>query len=83
MTRQDFVDYLEQHGCETVRVDKQGYNVMRKIETKNISALPVTDPPLNATVCRICKTLDVETPKIAISAKGIIEEIHQKFNNGC
>ena len=82
MTRQDFIEYLEANDCETVRIANQGYNVMRNLKTRKMSGVPVTDPPLDATVCRICKTLDVPPPKDAAkAAQALIDHIHDKFNN--
>lgn len=81
MTREDFIEYLEQHGCEIVRIANQGYSVIRNIETRKMSGVPATNPPLPATVCRICKTLDVPTPDIANVAQAIIDEIHDQFNS--
>lgn len=78
MTRQDFIDYLQAHGCEIVRIANQGYYVMRR--GNEMSGVPVTDPPLAATACRICKTLGVPVPDAAIDAASTIEEIHNKFN---
>lgn len=82
MTRQDFIDYLEANDVETVRIANQGYNVMRNINTRKMSGVPVTDPPLDATVCRICKTLGVPPPEeSAKAAQALIDHIHQQFNN--
>ena len=80
MTRQDFIEYLEANGCEVVRIANAGYHVMRNVETRRMSGIPTTDPPLAATVCRICKTLDVPSPKVASAAQALIDEIHDKFN---
>jgi hypothetical protein len=80
MTREDFIDYLKAHGCEVVRHAHQGYAVMRNITTRKLSGVPSTDPPLEATVCRICKTLDVVVPDVANGAKEIIEHIHNQFH---
>ena len=82
MTREDFIDYLLANNCEIVRIANKGYHVMRNVETLKMSGVPVTDPPLAATVCRICKTLDVQPPAIAKEAKKLIDEIHDKFNGG-
>jgi len=82
MTRQDFIDYLEANDCETVRIANQGYYVMRNIKTKNLSGVPNTDPPLDATVCRICKTLEVKPPDISSGAQELIDRIHNEFSNG-
>jgi len=81
MTRDVFIDYLVANGCEIVRIANQGYHVMRNIETKKMSGVPVTDPPLDATVCRICKNLDVEAPKESAEsgAKALIDQLHDKF----
>ncbi|HUN04613.1 MAG TPA: hypothetical protein PLS00_17315 [Niabella sp.] len=53
---------------------------MRNSITKKMSGVPSTDPPLNATVCRICKTLDVIPPQIAVDAKELIDHIDDRFN---
>lgn len=78
MTRIDFIDYLVQNGAEIVRIANQGYHVMRK-EGK-MSGVPTTDPPLNATVCRICRTLEVEIPDVARDASTLIDHIQDRFN---
>jgi hypothetical protein len=80
MTKQDFIDYLVAHDCEIVRIANQGYHVMRNTKNKKMSGVPVTDPPLPATVCRICKTLDIPTPDAAHSAQAIIDAAHKQFN---
>jgi|LakMenEpi03Aug12_release.lakeMendotaPanAssembly.Ray.scaffolds.fasta_scaffold90866_6 hypothetical protein len=82
MTRQDFIEYLEANGCEIVRVANQGYHVMRNKSTLKISGVPVTDPPLSATVCRICKTLEVHTPDESKASQSLIDHIHDKYNSG-
>lgn len=80
MTREDFIDYLLANGCEIVRIANQGYHVMRNIESKNLSGVPITDPPLDATVCRICKTLGVKPPDVSSGAQALIDHIHEQFN---
>lgn len=82
MTRQDFIEYLEANGCEIVRIANQGYHVMRNIKTKNLSGVPATDPPLDATVCRICKTLEVKPPDVSSGAQALVDRIHDEFSNG-
>lgn len=80
MTRVDFIEYLESHGCQIVRIANQGYHVMRNPKNLKLSGLPVTDPPLAATVCRICKTLDVPPPHDAANkAQAIIDKAHSQF----
>ena len=81
MTREDFIDYLIVNGCEIVRIANQGYHVMRNIQNGKLSGVPVTNPPLSATVCRICKTLGIEPPKAADGAKELIENIHKEFED--
>lgn len=80
MTREDFIDYLTANGCETVRIANQGYNVMRNIESSTLSGVPITDPPLDATVCRVCKTLGVKPPDVSAGPKELIDRIHEEFN---
>ncbi len=81
MTRQDFIEYLQQHDCEVVRIANQGYYVMRNIKTLDMSGVPPTDPPLAATVCRICKTLNVPSPDAAAQkAQSIIDAAHKQFS---
>lgn len=80
MTREDFIEYLLENGCEIVRIANQGYHIMRNIESQKISGVPVTDPPLDATVCRICKTLGVRSPDVSSGAQALIDHIHDQFN---
>lgn len=79
MTRQDFLDYLDVNGCRVVRVANQGYAVVRNEKNDKMSGVPATDPPLHATVCRICKTLEIDPPKEADGAKELIDHIHDQF----
>lgn len=80
MTRTDFIDYLLANGCEIVREAKKGYCVIRNAQANKISGIPSTDPPLPATVCRICKTLQVVPPDAAKDAQGIIDHMQNEFD---
>jgi hypothetical protein len=80
MTREDFIDYLTANGCEIVRIANQGYHVIRNIESLSLSGVPITDPPLDATVCRICKTLGVKPPDVSAGPQELIDRIHEEFN---
>ncbi len=78
MNRQDVIDYLESHGCVLVRVDKKGYSVYRNVINSKISGLPANDPIYPAFVCRICKTLGIDSPAEAKEAQDIIDLAHKK-----
>jgi hypothetical protein len=57
MTREELIEHLETNGCVLVRIDKKGYSVYRNVVNSNLSGVPVDNPPFDALVCRICKTL--------------------------
>lgn len=82
MQRSDFISYIESQGCTVVRTDRKGYSIVRNVINAKQSGVPFNDPLLDATVCRICKTLEIEPPDEAISAKEIIELAHKKHGNG-
>lgn len=79
MTREDFIDYLTANDCEVIRIANQGYTVMRNKANNKMSGVPATDPPLAATVCRVCKTLEVDPPEEAGDAKELIDHIQSSF----
>ncbi len=79
MNREEFIEYLIDNGCKVIRIANQGYCVMRNVVNAAISGIPVTDPPLSATICRICKTLSIDPPDGYDAAKHLIEEVHEKF----
>lgn len=81
MTQQQVVDYLTNDcGCIVVRWDNQGYCVIRNVINARMSGVPVAADRLGnlkpATVCRICRTLEVEIPEEAKKAADIIDYIH-------
>ena len=82
MNRDHFLTYLTENGCVLVRVDNQGYSVVRNVVTGQISGVPVNDPCFHATVCRICKTLGIDPPECAVDAMEIVEKAHKKHGKG-
>lgn len=62
MIRQEFIDHLIGNSCVVVRTDNKGYSIIRNVISAKMTGLPVNDPVLAATVCRICKTLGVDIP---------------------
>jgi len=81
MNRQDFLTYLTDNGCVIVRTDKLGYSVIRNVLTGKISGVPLNDPCYIATVCRICKTLEVDPPECALDAVEIVDKAQKKHGN--
>lgn len=81
MDRSDFLAYLAGKGCLLIRTDKKGYSVVRNVISGKSSGIPVNDPLLDATVCRICKTLDIEFPEQCQSAVGVIELAHNRHSS--
>lgn len=78
MNRTAFIDFLTDNGCVVVRTDKKGYSILRNVITGKISGVPADDPTLPATVCRICKTLELNAlPEEAAIAAEIIEIAHK------
>ncbi len=77
MNRIDLIRYLTDNGCILVRHDKQGYSVIRNVMNGKISGVPKEEYILSATVCRICKTLDIESPEGVKSAQAIIDLAHK------
>lgn len=82
MTRTDFIEYLVSNGCEIVREAKQGYSVIRNTASGKMSGVPKTDPPFPVTVCRICKTLEIDPPEVAKVAQKIIDHMQDQFESG-
>jgi hypothetical protein len=59
------VVYLESKGCCEVRRDKSGMFVMRNTANNKMSGVPVPsngDVLKGATICAVCRALDVEVP---------------------
>lgn len=81
MKREYFIMHLEAYNCNLVRPDKKGYSVYRS-EKGLISGVPVNDPLKPATVCRICKTLDIPSPADMQDAKNLIDKLHDDHHNG-
>jgi hypothetical protein len=78
MTQDDLVDHLKLSGCEVVRIDKDGYYVMKNTKTGKISAVPLPKKGKiyrMATVCHVCMQLDVTIPECAKIAEEIINQI--------
>lgn len=73
MTTEELVDHL-----------KQGYSVMRNVINGKMSGVPmaasVNGQLKSATICKICRTLDVEIPPDGISAEPILDHIHKNLN---
>lgn len=85
MKRDHFIMYLtEVRNCIIVRDDKSGYSIIRNPENDAQSGVPKNDPLRAATVCRICKTLHIDSPDEAKSAQGIIDiaDKHHSENSG-
>lgn len=80
MDRADFLTYLLSNGCTHVRTDKMGYSVVRNVITGKISGVPSNNPLLDATVCRICKTLDVDFPEQCQAAVSVVELAHNRHS---
>lgn len=78
MIRSLFILYLTDNGCIVIRTDKSGYLVTRNVINMKMSGVPYGDTLRSATVCRICKTLDIEPPEEAKKAAELIELIHNK-----
>lgn len=81
MERADFLTYLAEKGCVLVRTDKKGYSVVRNVINWKSSGIPVNDPLLDATVCRICKTLGIDSPEQCQSALGVVELAHSRHSS--
>jgi hypothetical protein len=77
MNRDELIKFLTDSGCVVVRNDKQGYSVIRNVMNGKISGVPREDFILSATVCRICKTLDIESPEEVKSAQSIVDLAHK------
>ncbi len=77
MKRNDLITYLTNNGCVVVRNDNQGYSVVRNVMTGKISGVPKEEHALPATVCRICKTLGIDSPAEVQDAQGIIDLAHK------
>jgi hypothetical protein len=83
MERSRFVEYLLTNGCVHVR-DQQGkfsYSVYRNVLNGLQSGL-IFDNPLNhSMVCRICKTLGIDSPEEALGdAQAIVDIAHRNHN---
>jgi hypothetical protein len=64
------------------RTDKKGYSVIRNVENNKNSGIPKNNPLRPATVCRICKTLEVVLPdsEEVYQANHIIELAHRNHS---
>jgi len=80
MKRSGFIQYLTDNGCLIIREDKAGYCVIRNVINAKMSGVPENDPLRLATVCRICKTLEIEPPDEARSAAEIVDFIHDQHS---
>lgn len=81
MNREEFMDFLLTNGVVVVRLDRQGYNIVRNTLTGKMSGVPENDPIKAATVCRICKNLGLdELPENehVREAKAIIDAAHEE-----
>ncbi len=78
MIRSDLINYLEQSECIVVRNDRRGYTVMRNVLSGKMSGIPKDVELYPASVCRICKTLGVETPEEARLAQAIVDAAHKR-----
>ena len=76
MIRTDFIEHLKNSGCIIVRDDNSGYSVVRNVINAKMSGVPAGDNLRPATVCRICKTLEVSIPESAKVAEKIVNYAH-------
>ncbi len=60
-----------------MRHANQGYSVVRNVMSGKISGIPKEDFILAATVCRICKTLGVDSPESVKEAQEIVDLAHK------
>lgn len=81
MIRADVIEHLRSCGCIELRKDAKGYSVIRNVINGKMSGVPANDPLRAATVCRICKTLEVEIPEDARGAEYIVNLAHENHNN--
>ncbi|WP_169579750.1 hypothetical protein [Runella zeae] len=74
--------HLIQQGCVVVREDSKGYSVVRNLINFKMSGVPVNNPLRAATVCRICKNLEISLPEGdgLVEANAVIEEAHKYHN---
>jgi len=77
MNRDEFIDFLTSNGCIVVRHDKKGYDVIRNVVNSEISGVPKEHIMLNATICRICKSLIIDPPDGAKDAQYIVDLAHK------
>lgn len=77
MNRDELIAFLTSDGCVVVREDKRGYTVIRNVMSAKISGVPKDYEILDATACRICKTLDIKPPEGVLSAQTIIDIAHK------
>lgn len=82
MNREEFMAHLTQQGCVIVRNDNKGYSIVRNVINFKMSGVPVNNPMRPATVCRICKNLEITLPDGdgLIEANAIIEAAHKHHN---
>lgn len=82
MKKEHLFLHLDAFGCELVREDKNGgYTVWRNIKTRQISGVPKGENLLPNTVCRLCKTLGIESPADLSDHQIIIDEIHDRHKD--
>ena len=78
MSRDEFINYLTSNSCVVVRNDKnKGYSVVRNVISGKISGIPKESEMLNATICRICKSLVIDPPEDAKDAQHIVDLAHK------
>jgi hypothetical protein len=85
MIRTTFIQHLTNEcGCLIIRNDIQGYSVARNVVNGKISGIPKDINLRDATVCRVCRTLEVHIPEEAMTAIGVVDLAHSNHhkNNG-
>lgn len=85
MTQAQLLKHLKDNcGCIVIREDSKGYAVVRNVINAKMSGVPkgsnANSEMRAATICRICKTLDVTIPEEAIQAAEVIDIIHKNHN---
>lgn len=85
MTQGELISHLtDRCGCIVIRQDNSGYFVVRNVINGKMSGVPLPSNPLGnlkpATVCRICRTLDVEIPEEALKAIEVVDYINKNHN---